>query len=82
MKKQAQEGSRSFTVSKTEAHTFSVDAPWLERILEGSNVDDYESLQYFQTQLGESGILDELVRQGVEENDTILIGEYQFDYVF
>ena len=82
VKKQAQEGSRSFTVSKTEAHTFSVDAPWLERILEGSNVDDYESLQYFQTQLGESGILDELVRQGVEENDTILIGEYQFDYVF
>ena len=82
VKQQAQEGARSFTVTKTEAHTFSVDAPWLERILEGSNVDDYESLQYFQTQLGESGILDELVRQGVEENDTILIGEYQFDYVF
>ncbi len=82
VKQQAQEGARSFTVTKTEAHTFSVEAPWLERILEGSNVDDYESLQYFQTQLGESGILDELVRQGVEENDTILIGEYQFDYVF
>ena len=74
---------RTFTVTKgEEPHTFLVDAPWLERILEGSNVDDYESLQYFQTQLGESGILDELVRQGVEENDTILIGEYQFDYVF
>ena len=58
VKKQAQECSRSFTVSKTEAHTFSVDAPWLERILEGSNVDDYESLQYFQTPPGEppSGI--------------------------
>ena len=82
MKKLAQEGRRRLTVSNTEAHTFSVDAPWLERILKGSNVDDYESLQYFQTQLGESGILDELVRQGVEENDTILIGEYQFDYVF
>ena len=32
--------------------------------------------------VGESGLLDELVRQGVEEEDTILIGEYQFDYIF
>ena len=36
----------------------------------------------FQRQLGESGILDALVQKGVEENDTILIGEYQFDYIF
>ena len=47
-----------------------------------SNVDDYESLQYFQRQLGESGILDALVQKGVQENDTILIGDYQFDYIF
>ena len=39
-------------------------------------------MQYFQTQLGDSGLLDELVRQGVEEDDTIKIGEYEFDYVF
>ena len=75
-------GGRTFTVTRVDAHTFSVDAPWLERILGGSNVEDYESLQYFQRQLGESGLLDELVRQGVEEEDTILIGEYQFDYIF
>ena len=39
-------------------------APWLEYILAGSNVDDYESLQFFQRQLGESGILDALVAEG------------------
>ena len=52
-------------------------SPWLEYILAGSNVDDYESLQFFQRQLGESGILDALVAKGVQENDTILIGDYQ-----
>ncbi len=71
-----------FTVTKLEEHIYNVDAPWLERILEGSDVDDYESLQYFQRALGDSGILDELVRQGVQEDDTICIGEFQFDYVF
>ena len=74
--------TRPFTVSRTGEHEFSVEAPWLERILAGTNVEDYESLQYFQTQLGDSGLLDELVRQGVEENDTIKIGEYEFDYVY
>ena len=73
---------RAFTIKRMEAHVWSVEAPWLEYILAGSNVDDYESLQYFQRQLGESGILDALVQKGVEENDTILIGEYQFDYIF
>ena len=81
-KPEAKAGGREFTIKRMEAHVWSVDAPWLEYILAGSNVDDYESLQYFQRQLGESGILDALVQKGVQENDTILIGEYQFDYIF
>ena len=73
---------RAFNIKRMEAHVWSVEAPWLEYILAGSNVDDYESLQFFQRQLGDSGILDALVEKGVQENDTILIGEYQFDYIF
>ena len=75
-------GGREFSIMRMEAHVWSVNAPWLEYILAGSNVDDYESLQYFQRQLDESGILAALVEKGVQENDTILIGEYQFDYIF
>ena len=81
-KPEAKKNGRDFTIQRMEAHVWNVDAPWLEYILAGSNVDDYESLQFFQRQLGESGILDALVQKGVEENDTILIGDYQFDYIF
>jgi len=81
-KPEPKKNGRDFTIQRMEAHVWSVDAPWLEYILAGSNVDDYESLQFFQRQLGESGILDALVQKGVQENDTILIGEYQFDYIF
>ena len=73
---------RVFDITQPEPHTFRIDAPWLERILDGSNVDDYESLQYFQRQLGETGVLAKLQEMGVEEEDTILIGDYQFDYIF
>ncbi len=73
---------RAFTAARAGEHEFIVDAPWLERILEGSDVADYESLQYFQRQLADAGVLQKLIELGVEENDTICIGEFQFDYVF
>ena len=73
---------RAFAVERTGEHEFIVDAPWLERILEGSDVDDYESLQYFQRQLADAGVLQKLIELGVQEDDTICIGEFQFDYVF
>ena len=46
-----------------------------------SNVDDYESLMYFQNALADSGILDRLVELDVQEGDSIRIGDYQFDYI-
>ena len=73
---------RSFTIERVADHEFVVEAPWLERILAGSDVDDYESLQYFQRQLADSGVLAKLIELGVEEDDSIIIGEYEFDYVF
>ena len=30
----------------------------------------------------DSGVIDRLVEMGVQENDTIRIGEFEFDYVF
>ncbi|MEG0340178.1 MAG: Obg family GTPase CgtA, partial [Oscillospiraceae bacterium] len=77
-----QSSTREFTVTKLDDNEYEVEAPWLERILMGSNVEDYESLQYFQMQLADSGILEKLIELGVQEDDTIHIGDYQFDYVF
>lgn len=71
---------RSFTAEKTD-EGFVVDAPWLETILKQTDVDDYESLMYFQRALSDSGILARLEELGIHENDTVFIGEYQFDYV-
>ncbi|MFV0350868.1 MAG: Obg family GTPase CgtA, partial [Oscillospiraceae bacterium] len=73
---------RSFEVNKEDDGSFTIEAQWLERILAGSDMDDYESLQYFQRQLESSGVLDVLQRQGVQEGDTVRIGDYEFDYVF
>ncbi len=74
--------SGAFKITKEDEHVFRIDAPFLVRILEGADVDDYESLQYFQLKLTDSGVIEKLVEMGVEENDTIKIDDFEFDYVF
>lgn len=72
---------RAFTVKKADAHFFTVDAPWLAPILSVVNMEDYESLQYFQRVLRGSGIIDALEAAGIEEKDTVSIFDFEFDYV-
>ncbi|MBR5942445.1 MAG: Obg family GTPase CgtA, partial [Clostridia bacterium] len=53
----------------------------LEKAIGNTNFGDYESLQYFQTLLVDSGAIDMLERAGIQEDDTVRIGEYEFDYI-
>jgi len=61
--------------------TYYVEAEWLLKILNKTDMDDYESLQYFQTVLGTSGILDALRNRGIQEGDTVNIYDLEFEYV-
>lgn len=61
--------------------TYYVEAEWLLKILNKTDIEDYESLQYFQTVLASSGILDELRRRGITEGDTVNIYDLEFEYV-
>lgn len=71
---------RSFTVTKQDG-VYIVDAEWLAPILSVANMEDYESLQYFQRVLRSSGIIDELERQGIQEDDLVSIYDFEFNYV-
>lgn len=76
MKKQ----NTGFTVEVEEGIYF-VDAPWIVRVMNSVNLDDYESLQYLQRVLISSGIIDALREKGIEEGDTVDIYGFQFDFV-
>ncbi|MBQ6877807.1 MAG: GTPase ObgE [Oscillospiraceae bacterium] len=60
---------------------YVVEAPWLMHALGFVDLDDYESLQYFQRVLRLSGIIDELERMGINEGDTVSILDIEFDYM-
>ena len=62
-------------------HVYFVEANWLLKILQRSDLDDYESLQYFQRVLETSGILDALREKGIQEGDTVSIYDLEFEFV-
>lgn len=64
-----------------EGDVYIVEAEWLAKILSRTDPDDYESLQYFQRTLVNSGIIDELVRRGIRPGDTVSIYDMEFEYI-
>ncbi len=64
-----------------EDGVYIVDAQWLWNILKNVDMDDYESLQYFQRVLRNTGIIDKLEEMGIQEGDTVSILDFEFDYI-
>ena len=60
---------------------YVVKADWLANALTGVNMEDYESLQYFQRVLIQSGIIKKLEEMGIQEGDTVSILDFEFEYV-
>ncbi len=60
---------------------YLVEADWLMPTLGMVDMDDYESLQYFQRVLRSSGIIDKLEEMGIQEGDTVSILNFEFEYI-
>ena len=69
-----------FTVRR-ENETYVVEGTWIDKILGSVNFNDRESLQYFQRVMKNMGVIEALEEKGIEEGDTVRIGEIEFDYV-
>ena len=60
---------------------YFVEGEWLLQVMKSVNFDDYESLQYFQRVLINSGVIDRLRDAGIQEGDTVSIYDVEFDFV-
>ena len=74
------QSDKGFTI-RVEGDIYFVEAQWLLKILQCTDLDDYESLQYFQRILISSGIIDALREKGINEGDTVSIYDLEFDFV-
>ena len=72
---------RTFNIRVCDGVYFVEDAPWIMDVMNTVDPDDYESLQYFERVLRQTGIIDALRKAGVQEGDTVSVYDVEFDFV-
>lgn len=70
---------KPFTIRK-ENELFIVEGRLVDQLLASVNLDDNDSIKYFQKVLRKRGIVDELRQLGVKDGDTVKMRELEFEY--
>jgi len=60
--------------------TWVVDAPWLQRLIANVNFGDYESRNWFDQKLRQSGLFDKLKEMGIKDGDIVSMYDLEFEY--
>lgn len=68
-------------ITRLDGDVYMVEADWIKRAMGSVNFDDHESRLYFENLLRKKEVFDKLEDRGVEEGDTIIIYDLEFEYV-
>ncbi len=60
--------------------TWVVDGPWLRQLMANVNFSDYESRNWFDRKLRDSGLYQRLEEMGIQDGDTICLYNLEFEY--
>ena len=73
-------GSAADLEITSEDGVWFIEGEWIERLLAGVNLSDYESRMYFDRVLRECGVFERLEGMGIDDGDTVSIYELEFEY--
>ncbi|AEB76527.1 GTPase ObgE [Clostridium botulinum] len=66
---------------RVEDGVYVVEGSFVDRLLDSVNVNDPDSLRYFHKVLKNKGILDELKEMGIQDEDTVRLKDFEFDFL-
>ena len=73
--------NEAFYVEKDDKGVYVVSGPRIDRMLGYTNLESEKGFNFFQKFLRQTGILKQLKELGVQEGDTVIVGDYlEFDY--
>lgn len=74
------DGERTTTIRR-ENDTFFVEGEWLVNLMGQVNLEDYESLAFFQRVLIKAGVIKMLEDKGCVDGCTVNIYDFEFDFI-
>lgn len=70
----------TYTITKQDG-AYVIEGSFVDRLLESVNVNDADSLKYFQKVLKNKGVMDELMEMGIQDGDLVKLNDFQFDFL-
>ena len=70
-----------FTITMDEAGYFNVDGPEVKKLFERTDFTNEVSIRQFARALRQLGVEEELLKQGAEPGETIIILGYEFEFI-
>lgn len=64
-----------------EDGVYVISGPYVNRLFMKYNINDIDSLKYFQKTLIKKGIIDELKTMGIKDGDTVRMNDFEFDFM-
>ncbi|HHX36749.1 MAG TPA: GTPase ObgE [Clostridiaceae bacterium] len=69
-----------FTIRR-DNERYVVEGEWASHLVASTNFDDAESLHYFQRMLRRHEVIEALERAGIQEGDTVVMDELEFEFI-
>ena len=74
-------GNLDFEIYKDETGAYVVIGTLVDMLCRNVALNDPDSMAYFQKILREKGVIARLNQMGIKENDTVVVGDVEFDFV-
>ena len=74
------ESDSSWGVEELEEGVYKINGARIERLVAMTQLQNKESLQYMRRKLQNIGVVDALEEAGIEEGDTVVVGDMEFEY--
>ncbi len=71
---------RPTVYQQLDEHVFEVSGDAIEDLARKTDINDVESLAYLQRRLKQDGVMSGLMKLGLKDGDTIVIGKLEFEY--
>ncbi len=62
-------------------NVYHVTGNWINNLVESTNFDDTDSIQYFQRLLRKKGVIDALEEKGIQEEDLVVMHTLEFEFM-
>jgi GTP-binding protein len=79
--KQRLQGSPEELIIEVHGDVWTIEGPWMERLVQNVNFSDYESRMFFERTLRNAGVYKRMEDMGIKEGDTVSIYNLEFEYI-